>query len=311
MANFGTLYDYVTNSGIVIPQTSDIKAKVEAAFIDIFGSDFSFDTETPAGRLVEAITFLFLNALVVNAQNANQLNPGQATGNYLDAIGALFGTSRLTGMNDAKYRELILSAQSRGSGYTQSIRNALSNVDGVTSICVLENGYGDPRTEPNDVYGIAVAPHSVFVAVAGGTDQDVADAIYSAKSAGCGYTTSGNFGDAVKKVISIQDGTGNAVTFYRPVLRDFDVYLNIIGSLTSDEAAAVKNAVVNLFKEKSNTCIVTSGDIISAVARGVAGVACTGAYMVAAGESTHRSEMTILPFQYCNITSNDVIISES
>ena len=110
MANFGTLYDYVTNSGIVIPQTSDIKAKVEAAFIDIFGSDFSFDTETPAGRLVEAITFFFLNALVVNAQNANQLNPDQATGNYLDAIGALFGTSRLAGMNDAKYRELILSA---------------------------------------------------------------------------------------------------------------------------------------------------------------------------------------------------------
>lgn len=308
MANFGALYNYITNSGVVVPQTSDIKANVETAFKQIFGSDFRTDTETAGGRLVEAITFLFLDILSVNAQNANALNPNQATGNSLDAIGNLFGVSRLAGMSDAKFRELIISSQSRGSGYAQSIRNALSNVDGVTSICVLENGYGDPKSLPNNIYGIAVAPHSVFVAVAGGEDSEIADAIYASKSAGCGYTTSTNFGEAVKKIITIQDGTNNTVTFYRPELRDFDVYVNVIGYLSQDEKTAVNNAIVDFFSEHNNTCIIRSADIITAVARGVSGVACTDAYMVSRGESTRRDEMTILPYQYCNITTTNIHI---
>ena len=72
---FPDLYEYASQTGIVIPQTSDIKQLIVDAFERIFGADVSTSDETPMGRFIEALTMLFVNVLGVNAQNANFLNP--------------------------------------------------------------------------------------------------------------------------------------------------------------------------------------------------------------------------------------------
>lgn len=92
--SFGSPYKYSTGAGIVIPDTTDLRHNVENMMYAIFGADLDVTPETPMGRLIEAITMLMVDTLGINAQNANQYNIYQATGSYLDGIGALFGVYR-------------------------------------------------------------------------------------------------------------------------------------------------------------------------------------------------------------------------
>ena len=94
-SSFPNLYDYSTDTGMVIPITGDIKNYVQNAMRDIFGAEMDLTDETPAGRLVEALTLMFKNTVGVNAQNLNQPNLQYASGQYLDALANFFGIQRL------------------------------------------------------------------------------------------------------------------------------------------------------------------------------------------------------------------------
>ena len=201
---FQNLYEYSTPGGVVIPQTSSVKSMVETAFDTVFGAEVSRDPTTPMGRFIEAITMLIVNVLGVNAQNANMLNPKYAVGNALDSIGAIFGIVRPLGMSDAEYRKMILNGQSRGRGFAESIERAVLEVEGVTSVVVLNNGLADPSVEPaGEPYSILVEPHSVAISVrSNGSDTTlnaVAAAIDGAISLGCGMECyDPNIGTAVQ-----------------------------------------------------------------------------------------------------------------
>lgn len=87
-------YRYVSTSGVVIPDTSDIQEEVVSMFKAVFGQDIDTTPETIIGRLIEAFTVFLRDTVGITAQNACQFNLNVATGIYLDAIGALFGVSR-------------------------------------------------------------------------------------------------------------------------------------------------------------------------------------------------------------------------
>lgn len=91
---FDNLYTFDSNAGIVIPDTSDLKSRVEDMMRSIFGTNIDVTAETPMGRLIETIVVLMVQTLSINAANANQYNLNQTSGIYLDAIGALFGLTR-------------------------------------------------------------------------------------------------------------------------------------------------------------------------------------------------------------------------
>ena len=265
---FQDLYDYSTSTGIVIPQTSSVKAMVEQAFSTVFGSEVNHDATTPMGRFIEAITMLIVNVLGVNAQNANMMNPKYAVGNALDSIGAIFNITRPEGMSDAEYRKLILRGQSNGVGFAESIQRAVMAVEGVRSAIVLNNGLADPSMEPRDeAYSVQVEPHSVAVSVRSdgleATLDEIASAINDTISLGCGMTCEDeNIGGEVQRTIG-----GKEITFYVPnneisglsysisispdgysgdniyddaraVVRDFLYKYNVPGALTPSELVA-------------------------------------------------------------------------
>jgi uncharacterized phage protein gp47/JayE len=66
-------------------------------------------------------------------------------------------------------------------GVLPAIRAAVLNVPDVLDAYVTENSSGANRT----VAGVVLPPHSLYVSVVGGTDADVARAIYSKKAPGC------------------------------------------------------------------------------------------------------------------------------
>lgn len=89
------LYEYNTEQGIIVPDTDEVKTDVENEYMSVFGSDLDLSPSTPQGRLIEMEALARQQAVGLCALVANQINIDYATGQYLDAIGAFYGVSRI------------------------------------------------------------------------------------------------------------------------------------------------------------------------------------------------------------------------
>lgn len=88
------VYEYVVNTGAIVPNTVDIRTSIENEYLALFGSTLSLSPSSPQGLLITAETTSRDAVARNNAQLANQINPNLAGGIYLDAIGALTQTVR-------------------------------------------------------------------------------------------------------------------------------------------------------------------------------------------------------------------------
>jgi hypothetical protein len=88
-------YEYVTTTGVIVPDTETLQAQVEAEYREAFGADLVVTPNTPQGVLITAEVLARSNVLQNNAVVANQINPTQAGGVFLDAIWALTGGQRI------------------------------------------------------------------------------------------------------------------------------------------------------------------------------------------------------------------------
>ena len=293
MADFGELYGYDSNNGTVtvIPDTLAVRAKWETVFKNIFqDSDLAVDESSAIGRLIEAITMLSVDVLGINAQNANAINPNVSPGQCLDAIGRLFGHNRLAGESDASYRARLLQGQSGLQGFSQSVRSAISRVSGVTAMCVLENNKGENSVVPNNTYGITLPPHSIFVCVAGGADNAVADAIYRSKSAGCAYTKSNEYGTPTTVTIGDEtSGSETNVTFYRPTQKTVDVSVTVdIANYTGTNIeSSVRASIEKIIASRSMNSYITPTLVASAISSDGSGAYCTSASISSGGQASN------------------------
>lgn len=87
-------YEYITINGAIIPDAASIQADVIAEYQEVYGFDISTDTSTEIGRQIDAETTSRISVARNNALLANQINPNQATGVFLDADYALMGGQR-------------------------------------------------------------------------------------------------------------------------------------------------------------------------------------------------------------------------
>lgn len=71
-----------------------------------------------------------------------------------------------------------------GAGFLPAIGGAVAKVAGVIDYYVTENFTGSSVTTG----GVTLAPNSLYVCVAGGLAADIAQAIWTKKNPGCGYT---------------------------------------------------------------------------------------------------------------------------
>lgn len=90
----GSQYDYVETTGVIVPDTATTLDVVESEWQGVFGADLSVDAETPQGVMITAETIAREAVIVNNAEVANQINPNQAGGVFLDALAALTGLQR-------------------------------------------------------------------------------------------------------------------------------------------------------------------------------------------------------------------------
>ncbi len=129
--------------------------------------------------------------------------------------GTLDGT---TGTNEESDFALRVRRQQSvevpSKGYLEGLIGALLAIDGVTSAIVLENDTSTPD-------GDGIPGHSIWVIVNGGTNADVANAIYVKRNAGCGMK------GGVSVNVTQVDGSIFAVLFDRPIAEDLWISFDV------------------------------------------------------------------------------------
>ena len=86
-------YKYISETGVIVPDTETLLADVTREWQDAFGA-INTDPATPQGVMIAAEVINRENVANNNAALANQINPNIARGVFLDAICALMGIER-------------------------------------------------------------------------------------------------------------------------------------------------------------------------------------------------------------------------
>lgn len=266
------IYSFQSNTGLVIPDTSNVRAQVIEGLKSVFGAeDFCTDAETPNGLLIDALTQMIKDFIGITAQNVNGLNITTAIGGWLDALGGIFGIQRSDDDTDYSYRVKILQSTSRGAGFVQSVYNAIYTkaFNKVSNVVILSNGKGERAVLPNKDIGIAVDPHSVFISLNCDeqTEMTVAEAINESLSMGCGFHE-----ESVGKVTKSVDG--NEIVFYHPSKRYFkvEVSVNPIAYTGLDIVNDTKSLVQAAMVGKTACAKVTKDSIFYSIASAGTGI---------------------------------------
>lgn len=119
------------------------------------------------------------------------------------------------------------------SGYLDSIEAAISNVEGVTDVIVEEND-----TDATDINGIPAK--SIWVIVEGGSDSDIAQAIWAKKSSG-----SGMYGDENVYITRSRNRT-KLIKFDRVTPQDLYIRFSITFSGVYDQDFIKRSIVQNV-----------------------------------------------------------------
>lgn len=94
MAQYANYYDYLTGSGVIVPDTENVLSDVQQEWRDVFGQNLSVEPETPQGRIIELIARQRVFTLQMAAATSNMLNIDKSYGFILDDIGSLFQIQR-------------------------------------------------------------------------------------------------------------------------------------------------------------------------------------------------------------------------
>lgn len=159
------------------------------------------------------------------------VNPVSGLAAVVNPLDAVLGTNQETDAALRLRRLLNLSAQ--GKSPVAAVAAAISKVSGVFSVQVFEN--------PGDVVdGAGRPPHSLEAVVLGGTDSDVATAIWQSKAAGIQTA-----GSSTQNVTDPSTAVVYPTKFTRPTSVPIYISVTLTPGTTYAGAAAVKQAIVD------------------------------------------------------------------
>lgn len=144
--------------------------------------------------------------------------------------------------NDSSLRlERAKSVSRPGGNQVDNMLGEIFSVDGVRRVVVLEND-----TDTDNFYGNGLPKNSIAPIVDGGTDADVALAIFRKKNPGCKLFASGT-SVTVDDVYDLFISNKKDITFSRPIYVDAIVTVTIQsdGSLPNDTDDQIKQAIVD------------------------------------------------------------------
>lgn len=184
-----------------------------------------FECETEGAVIASPNT---LTQIITTVAGWDTVNNSQA---------ATVGTLEESQQAFEKRRYDSVALNSRGT--TSSVYARVLQLDNVVGCYVVDNKTNIVKTI--DDYDLK--PHSIYVAVLGGSNQDIAEAIYKSLSAGCDYN-----GNTTIDVTDENTKSIESVTFMRPIQQNVYIKVNLFNKdLPNDYENLIKNAVINNF----------------------------------------------------------------
>lgn len=235
-ANYSTVNCFCYgSSGTVIPAGTLISSSAGDVFasnaLGIIGADGEVE-----------ITFIAQNTgpVSVSANTVNTIiNKVYGWDSVNNPVDGMIGNSVESDVSLRTRRTTFIKSQ--GSAQLDSIADSIYSVDGVTEVYPLEND-----TPGNLVLnGVTLNPNSVYFAVLGGKDVDIAQAIFNKKSPGSNFT--GNTTVGVTNKYNTQ--TVN-ITFQRPV--EVALQINISIGANVDYPANINTTIQNAVLDNFN-----------------------------------------------------------
>lgn len=148
------LITYMTSSGIIVPNTDNVISELQTEWTNQFGAQLSLDSSTPQGRIIETQAMVRKGTLGACAMVANQLNPNQAFGIFLDAHGAFFGVNRPSGRNSEILDVLMTGTPTSYPTCTLTVSENPSAND-TLEISYISNGSAVPILSYTFTFGTA------------------------------------------------------------------------------------------------------------------------------------------------------------
>jgi len=143
---------------------------------------------------------------------------------YFDTSGNLFRVGQ-DEETDRELRERALNTTSGGGSATHDaiVGHVINTIEDVTSVTMFEN-----KTDVDNTGSGGLPPHSFEAVVFGGSDKDVAEAIFE-KKAVTAHDYSGVNGTAVTEtVVAETNGQERDITFSRPNAINVDMTLDLV-----------------------------------------------------------------------------------
>lgn len=245
MAN--DLITYITSSGIIVPNTDSVISELQTEWKNLFGSQLSVDSSTPQGRIIETEAMVRKGTLGACAMVANQLNPNQAFGIFLDAHGAFFGVNRPSGRNSEILNVLLTGTPASYPTATITVNENPSANDTLTVSYILNNDFAS-ATESVFIFG---ASGGVQI---GSTTAETATNIANAINAN---TTLNPSGAATMNAVA----SSNVVTITATILPS----QNSRNQITVSYSLSDSTASDNITSENAlNYCYVPAGTVAQA-----------------------------------------------
>lgn len=169
------------------------------------------------------------------------------------------------------------SVAAKAGGIIEAMRGAVLNAEGVTDAYLIDN----PSNAPVTVNGVSVGAYQVYAAVKGGSDADVALALWGKKPPGIPWYSSGN-----TPVVITDDSPGYTtpyptytVKFNRPTAHPISFAIRIANNtlVPANAASLIAQAVVNAFKGLDDNERPTIASTVYA-SRFVAAIASVGSW---------------------------------
>lgn len=215
MSTFGT-----TPSGFSRKPLTTILSEIEQANIDQFGPGVIQTAVSPLGQWNGLRADLAAELWEIAEDVYQSIDPDQAEGVRLDILANLRLITRHVDESDLSLRQAITNVGTANTRDADFLR-ALLNLDGVTWARVYSND-----THVQDSNGLA--PHSIAVAVLGGSDSDIAYVIRDYAVPGIG--TSGNV-----VISTVVDGYCRTQRLVRPTEIPTGLYVTVARQRGTDQ----------------------------------------------------------------------------
>lgn len=174
-----TAYDYITETGVIVPDTSNVLTDVQGEWTTALGASLSLDPSTKQGILITGEVAARTGVVNANAKVANQINPNLAGGLFLDALCALMGLYRA-----AATPTQVTNVMLTGVINTNIVAGTRASLGPGGAVFTLQNGV----TLANNGSGLGVA-YATFVAAVAGPTAVVSGALNTPVDSVLGWET--------------------------------------------------------------------------------------------------------------------------